>query len=129
MNTYSVEAAMKNISKDKIRETLISARNFLKSHNWGKGALYKKNDDTFCAMGAVYATIWGPETLKADMGVGLSTGVLPLKVVEDQALYRSIQRYLSEVTFVHSITSYNDRAATTKEDVIDTFNKAIDKVE
>ena len=115
---------MKNISKDKIRETLISARNFLKSHNWGKGALYKKHQDAFCAMGAVYATIWSPETLKADMSGGQS-----LKTVEDQALYRSIQRYLSKVTPDFSITGFNDRVATSKEDVIDVFNKAIDTVE
>lgn len=89
----------------------------LRTHPWGKGQYFNSNNGAYCAMGAVRLTLRGIKDTDIDLFFEIE---------------EKIQEYLNACIPANeprSIVHFNDAPHTTKEDVIEVFNCAINKLE
>lgn len=103
-------------------QVLENAREFLKTHKWGRGGYYTV-DGSYCAVGALYA---------GNLGEKYWIGQYDKDTLDQnrEALLKA-HNYLNIAVGYErngwdtSITGFNDRVAKEKRDVIRKFGKAI----
>lgn len=95
-------------------EDLKAARHYIEQNGWTQGALRNIEDGSICAMGAV--------CLAAGMQIGSPTSVL-VEWDRHQEMYDELKKHVPEGFF--DVAAYNDDPATTKQDVLNLFDKAL----
>src|SRR4051812_48872706 len=96
-------------------QTILERARALIERHWSKGAYYREEDDSYCALGALNVVI---SRSKDKYNAASSSSTYALRV----------QQYLEDSLPLHSYRSvvvFNDGPKTTKEDVLALYDRAI----
>lgn len=101
----------------KASESLRVGREFLAANKWGRGDYHDKTAGTYCAVGALYCGVFGPNFWE-NGGRGIPD------YLDKTDIIMEAEKYLNRVATMN-IIGFNDHTAKRKRDVLSVYNKAI----